>query len=66
MTGETGLTCSAIISGSGLESGDKGNVMARNEDELSNHVDLTSRARARIEALWECSWSCKLASVLKP
>lgn len=51
MTGETGLTRSAIISGSGEVSGDRGNVMARDADALSNHVDLTCRARARIEAL---------------
>jgi hypothetical protein len=65
MTGETGLTFSAMISGSGEESGDKGNVRARDDDEPSNHVDLTCRARARIEALCDCSSSYTLVSISK-
>jgi hypothetical protein len=63
--GETDLTCSAMISGSGEESGDRGNARARDEDEPSNHVDLTCRARARIEALFDCSSSYLLVSVSK-
>ena len=58
--GKIGLTCSAIISGSGEESGDSGNVRAREDVEPSSHVDLTCRARARIEALSDCNWSCTL------